>query len=73
MSDIKNPCKVQIRWSDDALKVILLIDGYPHAVFDFERKRVYCRTNYPNIPRDGNASWNSEDHMWRESVLQSFR
>ena len=73
VSDIKNPCRVHIRWSDDALKVILLIEGYPHAVFDFEQKRGYCRTNYPNVPRNGTASWNSEDHMWQESVLQSFR
>jgi hypothetical protein len=73
VSDIKSPCNVHIRWSEDALKVILVIDGYPHAVFDFQQKRGYCRTNYPNVPRNGNASWNSEDHKWHDSVLQWFR
>ena len=72
VSDIKSPCNVQIRWSDDALKVILLIDGYPHAVFDFQQKHGYCRTNYPNIPRNGNDYWNSEDHKWQDSALQWF-
>ena len=67
VSDIKSPCNVHIRWSDDALKVLLLIDGYPHAVFDFQHKRGYCRTNYPNVPRDGNPSWKSEDHKWQDS------
>jgi hypothetical protein len=72
VSDIKSPCNVHIRWSEDALKVILLIDGYPHAVFDFQQKRGYCRTNYPNVSRNGNASWDSEDHKWQDSALQWF-
>ncbi len=73
VSDIKSPCSVRIRWSEDALKVILLIDDYPHAVFDFQQKRGYCRTNYPNVPRNGNAAWNSENHKWLDSALQWFR
>lgn len=66
-------CRVRINWSDDGLKAILLIDGYPHAVFDFKGKQGYCRTNYPNVPQKDSISWHSEDHQWKDSVLEWFR
>ena len=33
-----------ILWSSDGEKACLLINNYPHAVFDFAAKRGYCRT-----------------------------
>jgi hypothetical protein len=73
VSDSKTPCSVWVIWSNDGSKVILIIDGYPHAVFDFSAKRGYGRTNYPNVPRAENNSWHSDDHRWNDSVLQWFR
>jgi hypothetical protein len=73
VSDCETPCKVRISWSNDGSKVILIIDEYPHAVFDFQEKQGYCRTNYPNIPRRESDSWRSDDHRWSDSVLQWFR
>lgn len=32
---------VKIIWSKDELKSVLLINDYPHAIFDFESKRGY--------------------------------
>jgi hypothetical protein len=63
---------VQIIWTIDGTKVMLLMDGYPHAVFDFRGKRGYCRSNYPNVPRGEIDTWQSEDHSWNDSVLEWF-
>ena len=39
VSDCETPCKVGISWSKDGSKAILVIDEYPHAVFDFQEKQ----------------------------------
>lgn len=65
--------KVQIQWSEDGLRVMLKIDDYPHAVFDFAGKQGYCRMNYPNVPRRFGDDWHCEDHKWSDDVLRWFR
>ncbi len=58
---------VEVLWSEDGLKACLVIDQYPHAVFDFENRRACCRTNFP--PADGGFS---ASHEWDERALQPF-
>jgi hypothetical protein len=43
-------CELSIAWSEDGSKCALLINGYPHAAFDFGAKRGCCRNNFPNLP-----------------------
>jgi hypothetical protein len=73
VSDIRATCTARVSWSEDAWKAILVIDGYPHAVFNFLEKRGYCRTNYPNVSSNEPSSWHSEDHGWQDAVLSWFR
>lgn len=47
VTDRHIPSKVQIIWSADGLKSALLINRCPHAIFDFQSKRGYCRTGFP--------------------------
>ena len=60
---------VQIVWSTDDLKAMLLINRYPHAVFDFAAKRGYCRTAFP--PPD--QRWTAHGHEWDDAVAEMFR
>lgn len=60
--------KVEILWSGDGLKAALLINGYPHAVFDFETSRGYCRTGFP--PPDPKRTKFS--HNWNDAALDLF-
>ena len=62
-----------IVWSQDGSKVMLLLNEYPQAVFDFQAKRGYCRTNDPNVPRRERDTWHPEDHSWSDAVCQWFR
>lgn len=64
--------KFQNLWSEDGLRVMLKIDDYPHAVFDFVGKQGYCRMNYPNVPRHSGDDWHSEDHKWSDDALRWF-
>ncbi|MEW6131328.1 MAG: DUF2251 domain-containing protein [Acidobacteriota bacterium] len=59
---------LQILWAKDGLKVALLINQYPHAVFDFEARRGYCRTNFP-LP---DTRWTSFDHSWSDAAIDLF-
>jgi|HubBroStandDraft_1064217.scaffolds.fasta_scaffold00003_18 hypothetical protein len=60
--DRDRPSSLSIVWSDDESKCALLINGYPHAAFDFAAKRGYCRTNFPNFPDPPDGSWLKSDH-----------
>ena len=57
--NVEVPCDVEIVWSADQQRVALLLNGHPHAVFDFAGKRAFCRSNFP--PASG---WSVSGHAW---------
>jgi hypothetical protein len=69
VSDRDKSSVAQILWSTDGLKAALVINGYPHAVFDFAAKRGYCRTNFP--PPDRN--WTEFGHEWSDAAIALFQ
>ncbi|MEE7548307.1 DUF2251 domain-containing protein [Xanthomonas sp. Kuri4-1] len=68
VADRERPSTVTIGWSLDALKAVLLINEYPHAVFDFSAKRGYCRTGFP--PPAAGSGWSG--HAWDDAVAELF-
>jgi hypothetical protein len=72
VADQNVPSRVAILWSADGMKCVLLINDYPHAVFDFAARRGYCRTNFPNSAGDEGRSWNTSDHQWKDDVMKWF-
>jgi hypothetical protein len=71
--DRDRPSTLLIVWSEDGLKCALLINDYPHAVFDFDAQRGYCRTNYPNFPETAYGCWSSSDHSWKDDAVAWLR
>lgn len=61
------PSKVEIVWSEDGLKACLVMNRFPHAVFDFESKKAYCRNNFP--PPDPIFT---DSHEWNDKALELF-
>ena len=59
----------QIIWSASGEQAALLINVYPHAVFDFAAKRGYCRTGFP----PPSPKWSSESHEWDDAALNFFK
>lgn len=70
ISDVHIPSDVKIGWSEDCLKCVLLINGYPHGVFDFEGKNGYCRSGFPP---QVNREWSVQGHAWDDYVDNFFR
>jgi len=70
ITDRNLPSTVKIVWSMDYKKAALLINGFPHAVFDFINRRGYCRDGFP--PPNG-IEWSSGGHYWDEAALQYFK
>jgi hypothetical protein len=68
VADREEPSQIQILWSGDGRKTALLINGYPHAVFDFAAQRGYCRTGFP--PAD--PQWTKFSHAWDDAALDLF-
>lgn len=68
VSDRDIPSVFVIGWSRDNRKAVLLINDYPHAVFDFSARRGYCRSAFP--PPSVKSGW--EGHAWDDSVSELF-
>jgi hypothetical protein len=62
--DVHVPCDVEIVWSGDGHRAALLINGRPHAAFDFAAKRGYCRENFP-----AGSSWSAAGHAWDDQAV----
>jgi len=63
--DVHLPCDVQIIWSETQERVAPLLNGRPHAPFDFIAKRGYCRSNFPAA-----SSWSKDGHGWQDEAVQ---
>lgn len=63
------PVTASIMWSETGLQCALLIENRPHASFDFEKRRGYCRANFPNFEDEPGQSWIQSDHSWSEDAL----
>lgn len=59
---------VEIVWTDDGLKACLRINRFPHAIFDFESRKAFCRTNFPPPDRRFTNS-----HKWKDEALELFK
>ena len=59
----------KIIWSASGEQAALLINEYPHAVFDFAAKRGYCRTGFP----PPSPNWSSEGHEWDDAAMGFFK
>lgn len=71
--DAERTSTAELVWSRDGGKAVLLINAYPHAAFDFDAKRRYCRTNFPNFPLQSEEEWRKASHEWDDAVMDYFR
>ena len=69
VKDRDRPSEFKIGWSSSGRQAILIINGHPHAVFDFDGKRGWCRSGFP----PSNERWSLDGHDWDESCLACFR
>jgi hypothetical protein len=67
--DRETPSVLEVVWTDGGHQAALYLNAHPHAVFDFQTRRGYCRTGFPPPPRTG---WSSEGHDWDEDALKPF-
>lgn len=58
-----------IKWSTDSTKAMLLVNNYPHAIFDFAARQGYCRTGLP--PRSVRG-WSKAGHAWSDEAEEHF-
>src|SRR5687767_15412842 len=68
VTDVRLPSMVQILWSPDGSKACLLINRYPHALFDFAGQRGYSRDMFPEPSPD--SRWTHE--AWDDSLRRHF-
>lgn len=70
VADKNIPSVITIGWSPIGKQSILLINKYPHAVFDFANQKAYCRTGFPPVTEN---QWCQNDRQWNDLVLEYFK
>ena len=70
VKDRDRPSEYEVGWSSLGRQAILMINGYPQAVFDFDGRKGWCRSGFP--PPPGKNKWSRDGHDWDESCLASF-
>jgi hypothetical protein len=70
VKDRDRPSEYKIGWSSPGRQAILVINGHPHAVFDFDVQKGWCRSGFPLPP--SNHKWSRDGHDWDESCLACF-
>jgi hypothetical protein len=61
---------LEIGWSRDGLKALLLINDTPHAAFDFERRQGWCLAGLPEAAV--NKAWSTAPRTWSDAVEALF-
>ncbi len=70
VSDAELASTLEIGWSDDGLKALLLINDQPHAAFDFERRQGWCQSGLPEAAVS--KAWSKAPRQWSEDVEALF-
>ena len=68
VNDKDIPSEIHIMWTSDHMKAVLIINRYPHAVFDFVKKCGYSRDQFPEP--DAKTGWTHEP--WDDSLRNEF-
>ena len=69
ITDSSRKASLSIVWSADGQKCALLINGSPHAAFDFAAQRGFSRTRAPRTFKQNQGSWPHSDHTWSDSAV----
>jgi hypothetical protein len=68
--DAHLPSTLEIGWSADGLKALLLINDAPHAAFDFERRQGWCLLALPETA--SSPTWSKAPRAWSDDVEALF-
>ena len=68
--DAEQDSTLEIGWSDDGLKAMLLINDAPHAAFDFAKRQGWCLSGLPEAAVS--KTWSQASRAWSEDVEALF-
>jgi hypothetical protein len=65
----EHPCNLSVFWTADDQVAALVINGYCHAIFDFNKKVGYCRNGFP----DNRGEWRqTESRLLTDELIGSI-
>jgi len=70
VSDAELASTLEIGWSDDGLKALLLINDAPHAAFDFAARQGWCLLAL--LESALNKAWSKSARQWSDAVEALF-
>jgi hypothetical protein len=62
--DRERPHALSVRWSANGLRAALLLNGHPHAAFDFAARAAGCMSDFPPP-----SPWCRSSHQWNPEFV----
>jgi hypothetical protein len=63
VADRDEPVTAQIFWDEPQTTAVLIIGGYCHALYDFQRRAGFCRNAFPPAPHGQPGSRELTDEL----------
>ena len=70
VTDAELQSTLEIGWSADGLKALLLINDAPHAAFDFAARQGWCQLGLPQAAM--NKTWSKSPRQWNDAIEALF-
>ncbi len=70
VTDAELQSTLEIGWSADGAKALLLINDMPHAAFDFDQRQGWCLSGQPE--KAVNKAWSKGPRAWSDEVEALF-
>ena len=70
VTDAERASTLEIGWSADGLKALLLINDRPHAAFDFSKRQGWCLSGLPEAAVA--KGWSKGPRAWSDEVEALF-
>ena len=70
VTDAELQSTLEIGWSADGVKALLLINDTPHAAFDFDKRQGWCLSGQPE--KAVNKAWSKGPRAWSDEVEALF-
>ncbi len=75
VSSLPNPSASRlatVEWSRDGQRAALYLDGTAQALYDFQARTGFCRSDFPNFLAERGDIWRRSTHAWDEAALERF-
>ena len=72
LTNAADPRMATVEWSRDGQQAALYLDGTAQALYNFQTRTGFCRTDFPNFLAEQGETWRRSSHAWDQAAFERF-